>query len=129
MDVITITDLASYLREANLDEAAAALYVELASGLVTDVTGDLTEPYPARVRAITLEVAARAYRNPEGATSETIDDYTFRRDGETASGGVYLTAAESSSLARLSGGRPSVRSTKLVTSYEWPAELTDLPTP
>lgn len=103
MDIITTTDLASYLRDTSLDEPAAALYVELANGLVSDVTGDLTAPYPAQVRAVALEAAARAYRNPEGASSETIDDYTFRRDGGTAAGGVYLTAAEQAKLAMGSG--------------------------
>lgn len=116
MDIITTTDLASYLRESNLDEAAAGLYVELANGLVSDITGDLTAPYPAVVRAVALEVAARAYRNPEGATSETIDDYTFRRDGSTSQGGVYVTAEERSRLSRLSGGGASVRSVRLTSS-------------
>jgi hypothetical protein len=119
VDIITTTDLASYLREPNPDEAVLGLLVELANGIVTDAVGtDLTAPYPAGVRAVTLEVAARAYRNPEGASSETIDDYTFRRDGATASGGVYLTDTERTDLARLVGGRARVRSVRLVTGYE-----------
>ncbi len=119
MDIITTTDLASYLRESSLDEAAAGLYVDLANGLVTDAVGEeLVAPFPAVVRAVTLEAAARAYRNPEGASSESIDDYTFRRDNGTASGGVYLTDDEVSRLARLAGGRPSVRSVKLRTPWE-----------
>lgn len=98
MEIITPNDLASYLRESELDPSADLL-VDLANGIVSDVTGDLVAPYPSRVRAITLEVAARAYRNPQGASSETIDDYTFRRDGDTAAGGVYLTRAERSELS------------------------------
>lgn len=115
MDIITTADLASYLRDADLDATAAGLYVELANGLVTDITGDLSAPFPARARAVALEAAARAYRNPEGATSETIDDYTFRRDGATSSGGVYLTPSEMALLRGLAGGGSAVRSVRLVT--------------
>lgn len=118
MDIITTTDLASYLREADLDAAAAGLYVELANGIVTEVTGTLAAPYPAQVRAITLEVAARAYRNPEGASSETIDDYTFRRDGDTAGGGVYLTKAELSTLRGTTGATASAYTVGVVSPLD-----------
>lgn len=102
MDVITTTELASYLREANPDEPSLVLLVELSNGIVSEVTGELS-PVPTRVRAVTLEVAARAYRNPQGASSETIDDYTYRRDGDTTAAGVYLTRAELATLRGLSG--------------------------
>ena len=97
-DVITADDLAAYLR-VTYDEldAGVDLLIDLANGVVQEVTGDLDD-YTARQRAIALEVAARAYRNPEGYSSETIDDYTYRRDAETRQAGVYLTASERDEL-------------------------------
>ena len=102
MDVITSTELASYLREANPDTAALDLLVELSNGIVSEVTGDLT-PIPTRVKAITLEVAARAYRNPDGYATESIDDWRGGRPAETAAAGVYLTESETATLNRLAG--------------------------
>src|SRR5512139_2477829 len=97
MAIITDAELASYLRLAAVDEAVT-LFAGLANGLVGDVVGDLVT-VPTRVKVITLEVAARAYRNPNGYSSESIDDYTYRRDAETRQAGVYLTASEAAELA------------------------------
>lgn len=99
MSIIVDDDLTSYLRQPDAD---VTLWVELANGIVSDVVGTL-DPVPTRVKAVTLEVAARAYRNPNGYSSETIDDYTYRRDVDTRQAGVYLTAAEASELAGFSG--------------------------
>jgi hypothetical protein len=94
MAIITTADLASYLRDISVAaDESAALYVDMANGLVEDVTGML-DPIPTRVKAITLEVAARAWRNPNGYSSETVDDYTYRRDADTRAAGVYLTESE-----------------------------------
>lgn len=116
MEIINVTELASYLRESDLD-GSAALHVELANGIVSEVIGDL-DPLPVRVKAITLEVAARAYRNPEGWASEAIDDWSGRRSNATADGGVYLTPWERSDLLRLVGGGSSVRSVRLIRAGE-----------
>lgn len=96
MDIIYADELASYLRDDSLSGTDLDLIVELANGVVSEVIGEQAEGWEpsARVRAITLEVAARAYRNPGGYSSETIDDYTYRRDAETRQAGVYLTSAE-----------------------------------
>lgn len=99
-DIIATPDLASYLR-TTLD-SSADLIVALANGLVGDVVGDF-DPLPTRVTTITLEVAARAWRNPQGYSSETIDDYTYRRDADTRQAGVYLTDTEAAELRRLVG--------------------------
>ena len=101
MAIITNEELASYLRLAATDNAVN-LFADMANGLVEDITGPLATP-PMRVRAITFEVAARAYRNPNGYSSESIDDYTYRRDGETRQAGVYLTEAEARELATYGG--------------------------
>lgn len=98
MAIITNDDLASYLRDPSLSsDTTVGLFVDLANGVVEDVTGTLATA-PTRVKAITLEVAARAYRNPNGYSSETVDDYTYRRDADTRQAGVYLTAGERSEL-------------------------------
>ena len=98
MPIINDTDLASYLeREVTTN---LTLKANLANDIVEELPygTPLAEPYPARVRAITLEVAARAVRNPEGYSSETVDDYTYRRDAATRQAGVYLTDAERAEL-------------------------------
>ncbi len=94
MALVTLTDLAAYLRVslADLDEPAAVLLNDLAAGLFVELVGPMPVPLPAQVRASALEVVARAYRNPEGYTSETVGEYTYRR-GQAGSG-VYLTPAE-----------------------------------
>ena len=101
MPVISDADLASYLRMGSPD-ATVALFAGMASDLVEDVTGTLGT-VPTRVKAIALEVAARAYRNPNGYSSETIDDYTYSRDTDTRQAGVYLTATEAAELATFTG--------------------------
>lgn len=107
MDIIDVTDLASYLDdETALNSDRVQLLVGLANDLVSDnYAGTDVDNIPARVRAITLEVAARAHRNPNGYSSETVDDYTYRRDSETRQAGIYLTDAE---LADLGGSTARV---------------------
>lgn len=102
---IDVAALASYLAIDDLaQDSRAELLIELTNGLIEEVCGE--GPYPAHVAAVALEVAARAYRNPDGFSSETIDDYTYRRDAATRQAGVYLTDEERS---RLCGGAPRVK--------------------
>lgn len=116
MEIITVSDLASYLDDKALTTSpAAALKVRLANGLVSDALGTTTSP-PSRVTAITLEVAARSVRNPEGYSSETIDDYTYRRDAETRQAGVYLTSDERDELLLIAGRRVRSAHTVRMTS-------------
>lgn len=94
MDIITPQDLASYLDDPSLVTSnRAILLVDLANSLITDSYGTATR-VPTNVKVVTLEVAARAFRNPGGYSSETIDDYTYRRDADTRQAGIYLTDAE-----------------------------------
>lgn len=101
MAIISDADLVSYLRLSAVD-SSVTLFVQLANGVVEDITGNLS-PVPVRVKAIALEAAARAYRNPNGYASESIDDYTYRRPTETRQAGVYLTSAEAAELALYGG--------------------------
>lgn len=130
MQIIETSDLASYLRNpSDLDQAAAVQIVGLANGIVTEQTGELAAPISARVTAITLEVAARAYRNPDGYASETIDDYTYRRDANTRQAGVYLTPAEKAELRGYAADpTSSARSVRLV-AYPEDNTTSTLPTP
>ncbi len=55
---------------------------------------------PAVIRGVALSVAGRAYSNPAGLRSESIDDYSFTRAGSDDDlAGVSLTATERRALA------------------------------
>lgn len=110
VDIITEAELAGYLQLADGAVPNDAIVVTLANGLVTEVVGkyDAAGDVPARVKAITLEVAARGWRNPQAYTSVTvgIDDYdkTVRREGKGADKvGVYLTDEERAELGDYAG--------------------------
>lgn len=70
---------------------------------VATVTATIGYPtVPAVVKAVALSVAARAYDNPTGLRSESIDDYSVTRAGSDADlAGLTLTDAERAALARL----------------------------
>jgi hypothetical protein len=102
VELITAETLASYLRDDSLTDSdpSLLLILELSNGVVSAALGEPADDQmpTARQQAITLEVAARAWRNPDGYSSETVDDYTYRRDSETRRAGVYLTATEMDDL-------------------------------
>lgn len=56
---------------------------------------------PDVVVTLVLTVARRALENPAGLTSETVGDYTWRREGIEP--GVYLTEREIRILRRIAG--------------------------
>lgn len=102
MSIITPDDLASYLRgTAEEDWSTVELLTELANGIIEELPVVFADPAPTRVRAITLEVAARAFRNPEGYSYERGDDYGYGRSADTREAGVYLTESERAQLLGL----------------------------
>lgn len=105
MDFITGAELASYLRVEQDD--AIDLYTDLANGLISDFLGlsegETLDPVPTATRTIAFEVAGRAYRNPDGLTSEAIDDYKYSRPAATRNAGVYLTDDEKDELRGATG--------------------------
>lgn len=107
VDIIDAPGLASYLRDPALeDDESLAQIVELTNGIIAEFLSlDESQPYdpPARVRAVAYEVAARAYRNPEGYASEQIDDYKYSRPAATRAAGVYLTDDEETRLLQADG--------------------------
>jgi hypothetical protein len=113
--MFTLAELAAYLPETAENPARAGLIRDLTLGLVYSVIPQTTADPSVVAKAIGLEVAARAYRNADGYSSETVDDYTYRRDAATRAAGVYLTADERSRLLALSTdtSRPRARSVRL----------------
>lgn len=81
------------LSTIDLDRADAVL--EAASAIVRDVAGDdYTDEVPAKVAAITVQVAARMWENPGGLESETAGQWTGRYSRE------WITQAEEQTLAK-----------------------------
>lgn len=115
MPIITDVELASYL-ERDLT-ANITLKATLANGIVEELVypDGLPDTIPTRIRTITLEVGARSIRNADGYSSETIDDYTYRRPDGTREAGVYLTPAERDELLGLIG-RKQTRSIRLTSA-------------
>lgn len=102
--LVTLAEFGTWVGEDLTGDQQAAMILDAASALVraearrtwTDDSGTLVD-VPEQVRTITLEVAARRWRNPEGYTSETDGDYTYRMDDAQAS--LYLTDIEREMLA------------------------------
>jgi hypothetical protein len=122
----TPTELAVYLQSpqasatddsTDMPSDTATLLLTLASGLVTDILG-VRDSYPTRAKAVVLEAAARAYRNPDGHSSRGIDDWQEGFESSLAGGSVYLTKAESAEIRYLVG-RPGVASVVLETVWQW----------
>jgi len=113
--LFTLDELASYPGTEGIPPATAELLRDLTLGLIYELVPAEVAEASTLARSIALEVTARAYRNPNGYASETVDDYTYRRPTVTASSGVYLTADERSQLLALSTttARPRVRSVRL----------------
>lgn len=70
----------------------------------------LTPAVPPAVVTIVCQAAGRAVRNPEGYSSETAGQYTYRY-GDDATSGVYLTEHDHKVLRRLAR-RSGLRSTR-----------------
>lgn len=78
---------------------------------VTATLGYPPGAVPAVYKAVALSAAARAYDNPTGLRSESIDDYSATRAGSDADlAGLTLTDAELAALRRpdavVTGSRP-----------------------
>jgi len=88
---------------------AWALLLARRPTLEADITaGTVTT---ANVVRVVVAVVLRVLRNPDGKLEESIDDYSYRRDSATSTGGLYVTSDE---LADLTPGRHRQRSVRLV---------------
>ena len=88
---------------AALADASALVRAEVPAAL-------LGPPVPPLVVAVVCQAAARVVRNPEGYSSETVGEYSYRYDTD-GGGGVYLTDAEVKLLRRFAG-RAGLQSTR-----------------
>lgn len=92
----TAEDLGLYLDLSEVNGPRADLLIAQAVALATSIVN----PLPDGATAVVLSAAGRAYDNPTNATMETIGPMSVQR---AASGGLYLTKAETTTLKRLAG--------------------------
>ena len=80
-DLFTLDEFASYIQQ-DVDTSTATVVRRVASGWLMSATGlnVWPDPTPDDVWTWALELAAIAYRNPDGTSSETVDDYTVMAD-------------------------------------------------
>lgn len=103
-----LTDQETTNAEAFLDDAWSLLLAQRPT-LEADLTaGTIAE---ANVIRVVCAMVLRVLKNPDGFSSETIDDYTYRRDDSLSGGLLYVTSDE---LADITPGRARNRSIRLV---------------
>lgn len=82
--------------EAALQDASALVRAEAGQTWVTD--GVLDADVPDVIVMVTIAAAKRAFVNPDGTASESIQDYS--RTFASTSSDVYLTKAERNAIRR-----------------------------
>lgn len=105
-DLFDIADLPSYLQIPEVDTETAIRVRRIASGWLMSVTGlsDWPSPVPDPLWAWGIELAAIAYYNPSGLSSESLDDHNVQYSAERRQ--EILAAAASSSYATGSRTQP-----------------------
>jgi len=80
-DLFTLAEFASYLKE-DIDTSSATVARRVANGWLLNATGltDWTVPVSDALFGWGLELAAIAWRNPDGASSESVDDHSVAWD-------------------------------------------------
>lgn len=80
-DLFTLAEFASYLQQ-DVDTSSATVARRVASGWLLQATrlSDFPLPVSDQLFAWGLELAAIAFRNPDGAKSESIDDHSATWD-------------------------------------------------
>lgn len=91
-----------------LDDAWALLSARRPS-IEADMTAGTVSQ--ANVIRVLVAMVGRVLSNPEGKLSETIDDYTYRRDAVLSTGLLHVTPAE---LADVTPGRKRRSAVRLV---------------
>lgn len=90
------------------DVAEAESALDEASEIVRETGSQLwvsTAEAPRIARTVTLRLAGRKIRNPDGLSAENAGDYSYQRPGVTADGPLHLTAWETMVLRRAAGRR------------------------
>lgn len=110
---VDVEAIASRWRALTPDEAAIApAIVADAQDIVEDAlisAGVTSAPTDERwMRAYTRVVASmviRVLKNPDSLLTETVDDYTYRRDSAISAGALYLGGSELSDLIPIGARR------------------------
>lgn len=105
----TVYDLAARAGEAiSIDDKHAGAVLDMASALVRSYVGKTWAEdgavVPDAAVFVVVDVAFRAWTNPEGLIADAIDDGS-RRWSERAAEGFYLTAANRTMLDSLRSSR------------------------
>lgn len=90
-----------------LDDASALVRAESGREWLAE-NGDL-EGVPDIIQSVTLAVAYRAFRNPDGTTQTSIGDVSVSFTREGVAGAIFLTKAEARAV-RKAAGRSSLTS-------------------
>lgn len=82
VDLFDLIDLPSYLQVPSVDTETATRVRRYASGWLKSATrlADWPSPVPDDLWAWGIELAAIAFRNPDGVSSESIDDHSASWD-------------------------------------------------
>lgn len=93
------SDLAAWVGQTiESDDPRAGAVLSAASALVRSYAGqEWADEVPDVVTAVTVQVAARVWLNPNGAVSAAIDDGALRWS-EASAAGLYLTEADKAVL-------------------------------
>jgi len=79
-DLFTIEEFASYLQQ-DVDTSSAVVARRVASGWLMSATGQTSfDTVDDRLFGWAIELAAIAFRNPDGAASESTDDHNVSWD-------------------------------------------------
>jgi hypothetical protein len=112
--IVTPADIVSRWRPLTPEEANIIASVIADAQDILEVAAEdagipeVTAGDGRRVRAYVRLVATmviRVLRNPDGFLTETIDDYTYRRDSAVSAGALYLSDDELGQLRPVGGPR------------------------
>lgn len=99
--VATPTDLGTYLNVATIDTNRATLIL----GMAQDLCETIVSPLPTTAKAVVLDVAARAFVNPQQLADASLGTAHLQYGAANGSviGGLYLSRTNKASLRRLAG--------------------------
>lgn len=99
--VATSDDLATYLNISNIDANRATLIL----GMAQDLCETIVSPLPDTAKAVVLDVAARAFVNPQQLADASLGTAHLQYGAANGSviGGLYLSRTNKASLRRLAG--------------------------
>lgn len=94
---VTPTDFGTYLGNPGIDTDRAQLLIDLA----TQLCQSIINPLPVGADAVVLDVATRAYSNPQNVTAQAAAPFSVSYG--PVGGGLWLTRQNKATLRRLSG--------------------------